>query len=124
VSSADGYNDVPAGKIAAVVTSLEMTARPPARDEPENRGWSLRRVPDPDLDWYRDLFRRVVNQPQRTGVGPGATLNTSGATCHLEHLCVPPHAFWGPINPPGASERFGVSCASVSRSIRHPNQSC
>ena len=59
VSLADGYNDVPAGKIAAVVTSLEMTARPPARDEPENRGWSLRAVATPDLAWYRDMFRRV-----------------------------------------------------------------
>ena len=56
---ADGYSDVPAGKIAAVVTALEMTARPPARAEPENRGWSLRAVATPDVAWYRDLFRRV-----------------------------------------------------------------
>jgi len=35
----DGYSDVPAGKIAAVVTHLEMTERP-----------SLRRDPDPRLD--------------------------------------------------------------------------
>ena len=26
----DGYSDIPAGKIAAVVTHLEMTARAPA----------------------------------------------------------------------------------------------
>ena len=55
----DGYSDVPPGKIAAVVTSLAMTARPPERPEPENRGWTLRAVASPDLDWYRDLFRRV-----------------------------------------------------------------
>src|SRR5258708_34004618 len=36
-----------------------MTARPPGRAEPENRGWSLRAVATPDLAWYRDLFRRI-----------------------------------------------------------------
>lgn len=30
----DGYSDVPAGKIAAVVTHLEMTERPPLRPDP------------------------------------------------------------------------------------------
>ena len=54
----DGYSDVPAGKIAAVVTHLEMTERPPLR--PDSPGvWTLRRVESPDLDWFRDLFRRV-----------------------------------------------------------------
>ncbi|PDT90180.1 GNAT family N-acetyltransferase [Bradyrhizobium sp. Y36] len=54
----DGYSDVPAGKIAAVVTHLEMTARPPRRDDPPGN-WTLRKVDAPALDWYRDLFRRV-----------------------------------------------------------------
>jgi GNAT superfamily N-acetyltransferase len=54
----DGYSDIPAGKIAAVVTHLEMTARPPHRDDPPG-AWSLRKVDVPALDWYRDLFRRV-----------------------------------------------------------------
>ncbi|WGS21382.1 MULTISPECIES: GNAT family N-acetyltransferase [unclassified Bradyrhizobium] len=54
----DGYSDVPAGKIAAVVTHLEMTARPPQRDDPAGV-WRLRRVDRPALDWYRDLYRRV-----------------------------------------------------------------
>jgi len=54
----DGYSDVPAGKIAAVVTHLEMTARPARRDDPPG-AWSLRKVDAPALDWYRDLFRRV-----------------------------------------------------------------
>ena len=31
----DGYSDVPAGKIAAVVTHLEMTERPALRSDPE-----------------------------------------------------------------------------------------
>jgi GNAT superfamily N-acetyltransferase len=54
----DGYSDIPAGKIAAVVTHLEMTARPAARDDPPGT-WTLRKADAPALDWYRDLFRRV-----------------------------------------------------------------
>ena len=54
----DGYSDVPAGKIAAVVTHLEMTERPALRDDPQG-AWTLRRVASPDLDWFRDLYRRV-----------------------------------------------------------------
>ncbi|RTM07619.1 MAG: GNAT family N-acetyltransferase [Bradyrhizobiaceae bacterium] len=54
----DGYSDVPAGKIAAVVTHLEMTVRPARRDDPPGN-WSLRKVDTPALPWYRDLFRRV-----------------------------------------------------------------
>jgi GNAT superfamily N-acetyltransferase len=54
----DGYSDVPAGKIAAVVTHLEMTERPTPRPDSES-AWTLRRVPSPDLEWFRDLYRRV-----------------------------------------------------------------
>jgi GNAT superfamily N-acetyltransferase len=54
----DGYSDVPAGKIAAVVTHLEMTEPPARRPDPEGV-WTLRRVPSPELDWFRDLYRRV-----------------------------------------------------------------
>ncbi len=54
----DGYSDVPAGKIAAVVTHLEMTARPAPRPDPPG-AWTLRRVETPDLNWFRDLYRRV-----------------------------------------------------------------
>jgi GNAT superfamily N-acetyltransferase len=55
----DGYTDVPPGKIAAVVTSLEMLAKPRLGPEPPEIPWRLRRVVDPDLDWFRDLYRRV-----------------------------------------------------------------
>lgn len=54
----DGYSDVPAGKIAAVVTHLEMTERP-ALMPPPSGPWTLRHVERPDLAWYRDLYRRV-----------------------------------------------------------------
>lgn len=53
----DGYSDIPASKIAAVVTHLEMTARPPLRDNPLG-AWTLRKVDTPALHWYRDLHRR------------------------------------------------------------------
>ena len=54
----DGYSNVPAGKIAAVVTHLEMTARAAPRPDPAG-SWSLRRVDAPALGWFRDLYRRV-----------------------------------------------------------------
>jgi GNAT superfamily N-acetyltransferase len=56
----DGYTDVPTGKIATVVTSLEMRApAPPRRPEPPGDGWTLRYEAHPSLAWYRDLYRRV-----------------------------------------------------------------
>jgi GNAT superfamily N-acetyltransferase len=61
----DGYGDVPPGKIAAVVTSLEMLAPALSRAEAEARNASVadrfafRHVERPDPDWYRDLFKRV-----------------------------------------------------------------
>lgn len=55
----DGYTDVPAGKIAAVVTHLEMRAPPERRLAPEVSGFTLDRVTNPKVDWYRDLFTRV-----------------------------------------------------------------
>jgi GNAT superfamily N-acetyltransferase len=54
----DGYSDVPAGKIAAVVTHLEMTELPALPSDPSG-AWTLRRVETPALDWYRDLYRRI-----------------------------------------------------------------
>src|SRR5829696_9584103 len=54
----NGHSDVPAGKIAAVVTHLEMTASPTSRPDPAG-AWTLRRVEMPPLDWFRDLYRRV-----------------------------------------------------------------
>ncbi|MBB1092831.1 GNAT family N-acetyltransferase [Rhodopseudomonas pseudopalustris] len=57
----DGYSDVPPGKIAAVVTHLQMTTRPSLL--PERAGpWTLRRVADPDVGWFRDLFDRVGSE--------------------------------------------------------------
>jgi GNAT superfamily N-acetyltransferase len=59
VTVAHGCADVPPGKLAAVVTSLEMGARPMLRPEPPDVAWWLRHERRPGLDWYRDLFRRI-----------------------------------------------------------------
>jgi len=54
----DGYSDIPPGKIAAVVTHLEMRERPALPPDPPG-DWTLRRVERPGLDWFRELYRRV-----------------------------------------------------------------
>ncbi|MDU9003079.1 GNAT family N-acetyltransferase [Sedimentitalea todarodis] len=55
----DGSHDIPAGKVAAVVTHLEMreevTTRPASMPEEA----TLQSVKQPEPDWYRDLFMRV-----------------------------------------------------------------
>jgi GNAT superfamily N-acetyltransferase len=56
---ADGYTDLVPGKMANVVTCLEMFARPEPRPDPPGVQCALERVIEPDLGWYRALFRRV-----------------------------------------------------------------
>lgn len=54
----DGFHGVPAGKVAMVVTHLEMTAKPAPRGAALPDGLTFTELPrDPDV--YRDLFRRV-----------------------------------------------------------------
>jgi GNAT superfamily N-acetyltransferase len=53
----DGYTDVPRGKLAAVVTYLEMCARPEPVPLPGD--YTLRRAVEPDPRWYKQLFRAV-----------------------------------------------------------------
>lgn len=55
------FIDVEDGKIAAVVTHLQMFERPAPRAIPPVRA-ELIEHPKPDLDWYRDLFMRVGGQ--------------------------------------------------------------
>jgi GNAT superfamily N-acetyltransferase len=54
----DGYTDLPPGKLAAVVTYLEMR-EPPPLPACDPTPFAVRRVTQPDPAWYRDLFRRV-----------------------------------------------------------------
>jgi GNAT superfamily N-acetyltransferase len=55
----DGYHDVPAGALAAVVTYLEMMVPRVPRDERTAPPWALKPIRQPDVDWYRGLYRRV-----------------------------------------------------------------
>lgn len=52
------YSPIPDGHIAAVVTSLEMTERPPLRPMPAGE-LRLERWEAPTLEKYRLLYRRV-----------------------------------------------------------------
>jgi GNAT superfamily N-acetyltransferase len=57
--SLDGYTDLPPGKIANVVTYLEMFAPPPPQPEPERPDLTFRRVANPDVGWYRTTIRDI-----------------------------------------------------------------
>jgi GNAT superfamily N-acetyltransferase len=54
----NGYTDLPGGKLAAVVTYLEMRT-PPAQAAMTPAEFTIRRVVQPELDWYRELYRRI-----------------------------------------------------------------
>jgi len=59
---ANGEYAVPAGKLAVIVTYLEMLSRAATRDVPLRTGTTFRQKVTPDPDWYRDVFRRVGSQ--------------------------------------------------------------
>lgn len=55
----DEFTRLAPGKIAAVITHLQMYARPPLRPEPPDHGFALVHARRADIAWYRDLYRRV-----------------------------------------------------------------
>ena len=55
----NGYYDLPPGKLANVVTCLEMMTNPLVGPQMLPTGFSLRRLDDQDLESYRALFRKV-----------------------------------------------------------------
>lgn len=58
--SLSGTTDLPAGKIAAVVTSLEMTAMPVRRpDPPGSEAFALERLGPEDVARYLAIYRRI-----------------------------------------------------------------
>ena len=54
----DGYTDLPPGKIANVVTFLEIT-EPPRAPPPLPTGLAVERVAKPAAGWFRQLYRRI-----------------------------------------------------------------
>ncbi|PZO04541.1 MAG: GNAT family N-acetyltransferase [Hyphomicrobiales bacterium] len=58
--SLTGTTDLPPGKIAAIVTSLEMVARPLLRPDPPGlEGFALERIGAAQLDRYLAIYRRI-----------------------------------------------------------------
>ncbi|MCX7566622.1 GNAT family N-acetyltransferase [Sulfitobacter sp. F26169L] len=57
----NGFHAVPKGKLAVVVTYLEMHTQAATTYAPLPDGVTLRQV-SPTLDWYRDIFTRVGAQ--------------------------------------------------------------
>lgn len=55
----DGYHDIEDGKVASVVTHLQMFARPPLRPEVDDAPWTLTRLPEPQAEEYLALYRAV-----------------------------------------------------------------
>lgn len=55
----DGFSEVPSGKVAAIVTHLEMTRPASLRAAPDLPEMTLEHVAHPDPDRYRALFRAV-----------------------------------------------------------------
>ena len=54
----DGYTDLPPGKVAAIVTYLEMRQPPPLSNSPVPAGWSLQPI-GADTSRYTTLYRRI-----------------------------------------------------------------
>jgi GNAT superfamily N-acetyltransferase len=59
VNLPDQITELAPGKIASVVTYLQMFARPAPRNVAAPIGLSIQRQMAPGLDWYRDLYRLV-----------------------------------------------------------------
>jgi GNAT superfamily N-acetyltransferase len=55
----DEFTVLSPGHIGAVITHLEMHALPRLSPDPADTPYELRHVPEPDLDWYRSLYRTV-----------------------------------------------------------------
>lgn len=61
MSLADGYHEIPRGKLANVQTFLEMRAQPEPRPSPDG-AWRLERLLTPDLPRYRAAVHRVGDE--------------------------------------------------------------
>ncbi|WAJ29883.1 GNAT family N-acetyltransferase [Antarcticirhabdus aurantiaca] len=58
-NEANALAAIPAGRIAAIATFLEMRAPAPARAEAPALPGTIRMVERPAADWYLDLYRRI-----------------------------------------------------------------
>lgn len=87
--STEGYTDLPPGYAAAIATFLDMRAAPAPSSRPAPPGLSLRRVDEPDLASYRDIFRRVgtswlwCSRLRMSDAALAAILNDPGVELYL-----------------------------------------
>ncbi len=58
-NEANALAPIPAGRISAIATFLEMRAPAPARPEAPDLEGAIRLVESPAIDWYLDLYRRI-----------------------------------------------------------------
>jgi GNAT superfamily N-acetyltransferase len=123
----DGYSDVPDGKIAAVVTHLEMTTRPAFAGEAEGP-LSLRREPTPNLDWYRSLYHRVgdewlwLSRPQMSDAALAAIIHSADVQVHaLVYEGADEGLLELDFRQPGECEivYFGVTSKLIGRGAGH-----
>ena len=102
----DGYSDVPAGKIAAVVTHLEMTARPALRPDPPG-AWTLA----PGRDSRSRLVSRSLS-PRRRGMAVVFAAADDGCRTRRDH----PLAAGGSVCAGAGRPRRRPAGAGFSRS--------
>ncbi len=55
----NGFYEMPPEKLATIVTSLEMFSKPEQQAREKKPGWTLTFVENPDVEWYRDLYRNI-----------------------------------------------------------------
>ena len=59
MTPSEGYTELPAGKLAAIVTSLEMSGRPAPRPDAADAPWQLHHHARIEPAQFRDIYRRV-----------------------------------------------------------------
>ncbi|MDA7946467.1 MAG: GNAT family N-acetyltransferase [Hyphomicrobiaceae bacterium] len=59
MSETSQFTDIPAGKIAAIVTYLEMRSMPQRSEATPPLPGALRQIEQLDLDWYFDVYKRI-----------------------------------------------------------------
>lgn len=85
----NGYTPLPAGKVACIVTMLEMVERPAPLPERETGAYELRRVMAPDTQWYRALFDAIgrdwlwFSRPSLSDDALAAIINDPGVELYV-----------------------------------------
>jgi hypothetical protein len=120
VSIRDEYTRVPAGKVAAIVTHLEMNTRPALSEAKPSGDYSLRRVTNPSLAWYRDLYRRVGENWLWFS---RLVMSDADLENLIRHPAVEVHALESLPDGPRAAKRMGAQSETDHDPHLHPRPS-